>query len=226
MGSFLHFEVTGESPYPQKSGIFEVEVSITDKKPSSSEIENKSFSSIWKGNFHLNVKNGFFVETLGSETNPLPESITSFTNLWIVVTDQFAPIGSLFEFEVPSSMKSETPSTTKSSHKPKTTKRIGLTGDKGPPGEQGDRGDKGVSGDKGDKGPSGDKGSEGEKGVTGDKGDKGDKGSPGPTGIKGDKGDKGLTGDKGDKGEQGERGLKGGKGETGQQGPPLSLIHI
>ena len=220
MSSFLHFAVTGESPYPQKSGIFEVEISITDVKPSSSEIENKTFSSVWKENFHLNVKNGLFEETLGSETNPLPESITSFTNLWIVVTDQFAPIGSLFEFEIPESMRSKPKPVTKTTSSPKNTKRIGLTGTRGPPGERGDKGDSGVVGDKGDKGPSGEKGQPGDKGVTGDKGDKGDKGVPGPSGTKGDKGDKGLTGDKGDKGEQGERGLKVGKGETGTQGPP------
>ena len=107
MSSFLHFEVEGESPYPQKSGIFEVEISITDVKPSSSEIENKSFTSIWKDTFHLNVKNGVFQETLGSEENPLPKTITTLTNTWIVVTDQFAPIGSLFEFEVPESMKTK-----------------------------------------------------------------------------------------------------------------------
>ncbi len=107
MSSFLHFEVEGESPYPQKSGIFEVEISITDVKPSSSEIENKSFTSIWKDTFHLNVKNGLFQETLGSEENPLPKTITTLTNTWIVVTDQFAPIGSLFEFEVPESMKTK-----------------------------------------------------------------------------------------------------------------------
>ena len=79
MSSFLHFEVEGESPYPQKSGIFEVEISITDVKPSSSEIENKSFSSIWKDSFHLNVKNGIFDEILGSEENTLTVSYTNLT---------------------------------------------------------------------------------------------------------------------------------------------------
>ena len=148
MSSFLNFTVTGESPYPQKSGVFEVEISITDKKPSSSDIEEKSFSSIWKDTFHLNVKNGLFEETLGSEDNPLPKSITTFTNLWIVVTDQFAPVGSLFEFEVPESMRSKstpaepTPSKT-STLKSKTGKFVGQTGDKGPTGEQGPVGDKG-----------------------------------------------------------------------------------
>ena len=97
MGSFLHFTVTGESPYPQKSGIFEVQISITDAKPSSTEIEEKSFSFIWKDTFSLTVRNGEFEEILGSEENPLPESITTFTKLWIIVTDQFSSLGSLFE---------------------------------------------------------------------------------------------------------------------------------
>ena len=163
MSSFLHFTVTGESPYPQKSGVFEVEISITDVKPSSSQIESKSFSSIWKDIFHLNVKNGLFEEILGSEENPLPKSITTLTNLWIVVTDQFAPMGSLFEFEVPESMKTESTPSQSSSSKPLTSKskvgkRVGPSGDKGetgPQGPQGDQGDKGDKGQTGDKGPPG-----------------------------------------------------------------------
>ena len=149
MSSFLHFTVTGESPYPQKSGIFEVDISITDSKPSSSDIEQKSFSSIWSDTFHLNVKNGQFEESLGSELNPLPESIRSFSKLWIVVTDQFAPVGSLFEFEIPESMKIQTSSIKKTSSikehtKTKTTRGIGQIGDKGPSGPQGPPGDKAV----------------------------------------------------------------------------------
>ena len=98
MAPLPNFTVTGESPYLQKSGVFESEISITDKKPSSSEIENKSFSFIWKDKFHLSVKNGQFEQILGSKKNPLPESIGTFTKLWIVVTDQFSHLGSLFEF--------------------------------------------------------------------------------------------------------------------------------
>ena len=195
MSSFLHFTVTGESPYPKKNGIFEVEISITDVKPSSSEIENKSFSFIWKDNFHLNVKNGLFEETLGSEQKPLPNSIISLTNLWIVVTDQFAPMGSLFEFEVPDSMKTR-PTTETSTSKPSTSKskvgkRVGQPGDKGltgPEGPPGIQGDKGVPG------------SQGEKGAKGITGPPGDKGAPGPQGPQGEKGKIGITGPSGDKG--------------------------
>ena len=158
MSSFLSFTVTGESPYPDKSGIFEVQISITGSKPSSSEIENKSFKSIWKDNFHLNVRNGEFEETLGSQENPLPESITTFTKLWIVVTDQFSSEGSLFEFQVPESMITKPESKPKPVDKPKSPRRSGSVGPQGPPGDKGDKGVQGVQGDKGDKGVSGQKG--------------------------------------------------------------------
>ena len=158
MASFLHFQGTGEYTNTQKTGIFEVEISITDKAPSSSQIESKTFSSIWKDTFHLNVKNGLFEQTLGSEDNPLPNSIATFTKLWIVVTDQFAPIGSLFEFQVPESMRTESKKTkssyTKTDSKPNVSRKSGPQGDKGSPGPQGEQGDKG---DKGDKGPAGSK---------------------------------------------------------------------
>ena len=131
MTSFLNFTVTGESPYPQKSGIFEVLISITDAKPSSTEIEEKSFSSIWQDNFSLTVKNGEFEQTLGSEENPLPESITTFTKLWIVVTDQFSPLGSLFEFEVPKSMKTEPKQKPKTDFQTKTIRSSSKLGTKG-----------------------------------------------------------------------------------------------
>ena len=105
MTDYLSFTVSGESPYTQKSGTFEVEISIADKKPSSAEIEKKSFPSLWADKFHLSVRNGLFEETLGSEKNPLPKSIGTFTKLWIVVTDQFSTLGTLFEFKVPESMR-------------------------------------------------------------------------------------------------------------------------
>ena len=90
--------------------------------------------------------------------SPLPNSVTTLTNLWIVVTDQFAPMGSLFEFEVPNSMKTRSTTTTETStSKPSTSKskvgsRVGQPGDKGLTGPEGQPGDKGNKGDKGDKG--------------------------------------------------------------------------
>ena len=212
----LSFLVTGNAPFDQ-DGIFEVEISITEAKPTDSQINTKSFPSIWKEEFHLKVKNGKFQETLGSSDNPLPDAISSFSKIWIVVSDQFSSVGNSFEFEVPESIKSvkETHTTTKSSGTKKvTTRRL-----QGQQGEPGDKGPTGVQGDKGDKGPTGGKGPSGDKGVTGDKGDKGDKGQPGPSGDKGDSGQKGLTGDKGDKGPAGNKGPVGIKGETGRQGP-------
>ena len=193
MSNNLTFLVSGNAPFNQ-DGIFEVELSITEAKPTESEIKTKSFSSIWKEKFHLKVKNRMFQETLGSSDNPLPDSISSFSKVWIVVLDQLSPVGSSFEFAVPESIKSvqEMQSSGKSSiTKKTTTKRL-----QGKQGEQGDKGPTGVQGDKGDKGPTGGKGPAGDKGVTGDKGDKGDKGITGQPGLKGDTGEPGGSGEK------------------------------
>ena len=184
-----HFVIKGQSPYKQKNGIFEVEFAIAEAKPSDDQIAQKSFLPIWREKAHLSIKNGEFEATLGSKSNPLPEKISSFTSVWIIVVDQFSSVGSSFEFQVPETMRkvSETPKPDSISSKTKTTPRSSSPGSKGPPGKPGPDGDKG---DKGDKGPPGDKGPSGDKGVTGDKGDKGDKGPPGLKGDKGDKGEK------------------------------------
>ena len=99
-----HFLISGNTPFSQ-DGIFEVELAISESKPTDTEIKTKSFSSIWKQNFHLKVKNGKFQETIGSHENPLPNSISSFSKVWIVVTDQFSSLGSSFEFNIPESAK-------------------------------------------------------------------------------------------------------------------------
>ena len=211
----LSFLVTGNAPFDQ-DGIFEVEISITEAKPTDSQINTKSFPSIWKEEFHLKVKNGKFQETLGSSDNPLPDAISSFSKIWIVVSDQFSSVGNSFEFEVPESIKSvkETHTTTKfSGTKKVTTRRL-----QGQQGEPGDKGPAGVQGDKGDKGPTGGKGPSGDKGVTGDKGDKGQAGNKGPVGIKGETGRQGPTGDKGLTGLRGDKGDKGPTGPPGTQG--------
>jgi len=218
MPSSEHFAVKGQSPYKQKNGVFEVEFAITEAKPTGEQIAQKSFLPIWREKSHLNIKNGEFEATLGSQSNPLPEKISTFTTVWIILVDQFSSVGSSFEFQVPETMRQvhEKPKSDSTPSKTKQIPRASSAGVKGPAGQPGPDGDKG---DKGDKGPAGDKGPSGQKGVTGDKGDKGDKGPPGLKGGTGDKGEKGLTGDKGDKGEQGSRGLLGDKGSTGAQGP-------
>ena len=174
-----HFVIKGQSPYKQKNGVFEVEFAIAEAKPSDDQIAQKSFLPIWREKAHLSIKNGEFEAILGSKSNPLPEKISSFASVWIIVVDQFSSVGSSFEFQVPETMRKvpETPKPDSTSSKTKTTLRSSSPGSKGPPGKPGPDGDKG---DKGDKGPPGDKGPSGDKGVTGDKGDKGDKGPPRP----------------------------------------------
>ena len=66
-------EIHGQAPFKQ-SGVYEAQIAITDSRPSDESIKTKQFPSLWKGNFHLQVKDGTFSETIGS-----PENVPSFT---------------------------------------------------------------------------------------------------------------------------------------------------
>ena len=134
-----HFVIKGKSPYKQKNGIFEVEFAITEAKPSDDQIAQKSFLPIWREKAHLSIKNGEFEATLGSQSNPLPEKISSFTSVWIIVVDQFSTVGSSFEFQVPETMRkiTEKPKPDSSVSKTKTISRSSGAGSKGPPGKPG-----------------------------------------------------------------------------------------
>ena len=63
-------EVQGTSPFKQPSGVFEVQIAISDKKPSEQSLISKNFPTLWKDNFHLKVENNKFKEILGSSENP------------------------------------------------------------------------------------------------------------------------------------------------------------
>ncbi len=72
--SYSKLDVEGPAPF-KESGIYEVQISIVGDKPSEEEIKNKTFTTLWSGNYHLRVKNGSFTETLGSGDNPIPDSV-------------------------------------------------------------------------------------------------------------------------------------------------------
>ena len=93
-------EVQGTSPFKQPSGVFEVQIAISDKKPSEQELISKKFSSLWKDNFHLKVENSKFKEILGSSENPLPKSVLDSTLVWVIVSDQFSSLNSVFEVQI------------------------------------------------------------------------------------------------------------------------------
>ena len=154
MPSSEHFAVKGQSPYKQKNGVFEVEFAITEAKPTGEQIAQKSFLPIWREKSHLNIKIGEFESTLGSQSNPLPEKISTFTTVWIILVDQFSSVGSSFEFQVPETMRQvhEKPKSDSTPSKTKQIPRASSAGVKGPAGQPGPDGDKG---DKGDKGPPG-----------------------------------------------------------------------
>ncbi|EPA05907.1 hypothetical protein BG20_I2078, partial [Candidatus Nitrosarchaeum limnium BG20] len=96
MSSRPRLEVKGQAPFKQ-SGVYEVQISITTSKPSPEQIKTKSFSSLWKGNFHLRVADGIFSETLGTDTNPIPSSVSELDTIWIVVVDLFSSLHSVFD---------------------------------------------------------------------------------------------------------------------------------
>ena len=193
-------EVQGSAPFDQ-TGTYEVQIAICEQKPTGATINSKSFQSIWKDDFHLRVKAGQFTETLGSDKNPIPDVVFDLEKIWIVVTDQFSTLHSVFDVRIstkpsPKTEKSRTKKVdTETTKTPRSVRGgYGDRGERGPPGPEGEKGEKGPSGQQGDKGTQGtpgDKGTSGDKGLTGDNGDKGDKGTQGEKGDKGDKGDKG-----------------------------------
>ena len=97
MSSNPKIEISGTSPFKLPSGVFEVQISISDKKPSEDSIAKKNFPTLWTDNFHLKVTDRKFTEVLGSDKNPIPKSVFDLDSAWIVVADQFSPIHSVFE---------------------------------------------------------------------------------------------------------------------------------
>ncbi len=91
--------IQGPAPFKQ-SGIYEVQIAITDQKPSESSIKSKQFQTLWKDNFHLHVQDGQFSEILGSSKNPIPDSILKLDSIWIVVTDLFSSFYSVFDVKI------------------------------------------------------------------------------------------------------------------------------
>ena len=90
MSSQPRIEIQGQAPFKQ-SGVYEAQISIIDVKPSDADIRAKKFTPLWKGNFHLKVKDGIFSEILGDSKNPLPSSVNELNSIWIVVNDLFSP---------------------------------------------------------------------------------------------------------------------------------------
>ena len=96
MSSQPRIEIRGQSPFKQ-SGVYEAQISLIDVKPSDDQIRGKTFSPLWKGNFHLRVKDGIFSEVVGNSENPLPKSIDNVDVVWVVVNDLFSSLYSVFD---------------------------------------------------------------------------------------------------------------------------------
>ena len=97
-------KVSGKAPFV-KPGVYEVKISISKSKPSEEDVRRNKFDSLWSDHFHLRVEDGKFSETLGSEGNPIPDSLKNSTTVWIVVSDIFSSANSVFDVPLESSQK-------------------------------------------------------------------------------------------------------------------------
>ncbi len=155
--------ITGKSPFGASSGVYEVQIAITADKPSSESIDTQTLDSLWKGDFHLKVSKGDFSETLGSNSNPIPDAIFRLDSIWITVRDLFSSTHTTFEFNI--SQDTKQVKDPPKSHKPKQTLKPrqivkeDVQKPRGSHGLQGERGDKGITGPIGLPGDRGDKGS-------------------------------------------------------------------
>ncbi|MEM3172482.1 MAG: collagen-like protein, partial [Candidatus Nitrosotenuis sp.] len=177
-------EVSGTAPFKQ-AGVYEVQISICDTKPTAEEIIAKRFHSLWHDGFHLRVKDNKFTQVLGSDTNPLPASIFDLPSIWIIVKDQFSSLHSIFEVQLAEGAEVPTP-VPKKHTEPTREQPAPAVEDRMTSGIRGMQGPQGPRGPPGDKGPTGPPGPPGDKGPMGPMGDKGDKGPTGPPGPPGD----------------------------------------
>jgi len=140
VSSQSQIKIQGQAPFKQ-SGVYEAQISITDSRPSDDSIRTKQFSSLWKGNFHLKVKDGIFSETIGSPENPLPSSVTKLDTIWIVVADLFSSSHSVFDVPLKKpkqKLQSETKTTSETQKSKRSTKPTTSVGSVGPQGTPGD----------------------------------------------------------------------------------------
>ena len=178
MSSQPRIEIQGQAPFKQ-SGVYEAQISIIDVKPSDNDIRAKKFTPLWKGNFHLKVKDGIFSEILGDSKNPLPSSVDNLNVVWVIVSDLFSSVYSVFDVTLrkssetitaPEKAPEKTVKTKRSSKNITNSDNLGVRGVRGVTGDKGETGATGATGDKGQSGATGDKGDKGQTGPTGNKG--------------------------------------------------------
>ncbi|MSS86727.1 MAG: collagen-like protein, partial [Nitrosopumilus sp.] len=154
MSSQPRIEIHGQAPFKQ-SGVYEVQISITNVRPSDDEIRSKQFSSMWHDNFHLKVKDGIFSEIIGTSKNPLPSSVDELDIIWIVVIDLFSSLHSVFDVKLKtsssktSSSASQNSSSNNVTSKKPTSSTLSVSTSSDTTGKRGATGDKGTTGDKG-----------------------------------------------------------------------------
>ena len=149
MSSQPRIEIQGQAPFNQ-SGVYEAQISLVEIKPSDDDIRTKKFTPLWRGNFHLKVKDGVFSEKLGDSNNPLPKSVSDLDTVYVIVNDLFSSVYSIFDVtlrktsEIAESQEKPAEKPVERPSKPKrSTKNISTSDNNSPRGIRGPTGDKG-----------------------------------------------------------------------------------
>ncbi len=98
--------VRGPAPF-KNPGIYETTIHVVGSEPDGLDIISGKISSLWKQDFHLSITDGMYSEVLGSPENPLPKGVLALKKVWIVAVDQFSPLFSVFDVDVPAASRSD-----------------------------------------------------------------------------------------------------------------------
>jgi len=105
----IQIEIHAACTFKPNTGVFEVDAFISEKKPTDEEIRGKKFSYVWKDHFHLMVKDRLFSKTLGSDKNPLPDSLMNLDKVWVIVIDRLSPAYTVIDIKLSDNLKNSQP---------------------------------------------------------------------------------------------------------------------
>ena len=125
-------KVSGKSPF-ERTGTYEVFISILDKNPSIAAISKGTYTPLWRKPFHLYITDGAFSEVLGDATDPLPESVFENDHVYILVQDQLSDIHTVLQVDIENNTSRTNPVIEKKSkNNPEpSVRKVGSAGERG-----------------------------------------------------------------------------------------------